>query len=259
MSGAFLLALAVHGALFLVAAVTTFRTVAASRREDTRLELRQAVATQDSRLSGVTFESLLAPHAHFELAEVEPPEPELPLTLAPEMLAFPHAQQATESTQPERAGSARSYAVLRRGGRGAHGVGSGNQSGDAAGSSGAGEADGEGVPSARPKVASEGRAQEATKIVVATSSRVVALEAPPPAYPRLSLRAGEEGSVLCRLSISALGQVSSVEILESSGHARLDEAARGALLQWRFEPRRDAGLAVATTLEHRVIFRLDPP
>jgi protein TonB len=80
---------------------------------------------------------------------------------------------------------------------------------------------------------------------------------PAPAYPRLARRAGEEGSVLCRIHIDPRGRVERVEVVESSGHARLDEAARDRLLTWTFEPRREDGLAVAEVRLHRVTFRLD--
>jgi len=81
--------------------------------------------------------------------------------------------------------------------------------------------------------------------------------APPPVYPRLSRRAGEEGSVLCRLHISERGKVTEVEVVESSGFERLDEAARATLLGWSFEPRQLDGQGVASTLLHRVTFRLE--
>jgi protein TonB len=81
--------------------------------------------------------------------------------------------------------------------------------------------------------------------------------APAPVYPRLSVRAGEEGSVLCRLHISERGEVTEVEVVESSGFERLDEAARATLLGWSFEPRRQDERAVASTLLHRVTFRLE--
>lgn len=84
----------------------------------------------------------------------------------------------------------------------------------------------------------------------------VPLTTPPPAYPRLSRRAGEEGSVLCSLELGVDGSVLAVEILESSGHPRLDLAAREALVGWRFEPRREAGAPVAARILHRVTFRL---
>jgi protein TonB len=84
----------------------------------------------------------------------------------------------------------------------------------------------------------------------------VALRAPAPTYPRLARRAGEEGSVLLRLHLDPTGAIVRVEIVESSGFERLDEAAREALAGWSFEPRREDGQAVATSLLHRVTFRL---
>lgn len=83
------------------------------------------------------------------------------------------------------------------------------------------------------------------------------VETPRPPYPGLSVRAGEEGSVLCRLHIDAAGAVTQVAVVESSGFERLDQAARTTLLAWRFEPRRHDGRSVATTLLHRVTFRLE--
>jgi protein TonB len=84
----------------------------------------------------------------------------------------------------------------------------------------------------------------------------VALATPSPSYPRVSRRAGEEGSVLCRLHLALDGRVTAVDVVESSGFPRLDEAASAALADWRFEPRREDGRAVAATLLHRVTFRL---
>lgn len=82
------------------------------------------------------------------------------------------------------------------------------------------------------------------------------LSTPRPEYPRLSRRAGEEGSVLCRLQLGADGNVLGVEVVESSGHPRLDQAALQALAGWRFEPRREDGAPVAARILHRVTFRL---
>ena len=90
-------------------------------------------------------------------------------------------------------------------------------------------------------------------LVIAASLR----HSPAPGYPRLARRAGEEGSVLCRLHITADGTVERVEVIESSGSERLDAAAREGLLVWRFEPRREDGTAVAESRLHRITFRLD--
>jgi len=82
------------------------------------------------------------------------------------------------------------------------------------------------------------------------------LESPAPRYPPASIRAGEEGTVLCRIHVGEDGGVSEVEIVESSGHSRLDQAAREALLRWRFAPRMEGGRAVSSTVLHPVEFVL---
>lgn len=97
----------------------------------------------------------------------------------------------------------------------------------------------------------------ASVLPVARPTGPVPRHTPDPTYPRLSRRSGEEGSVLARLELDAEGRVHSVTIVESSGHERLDEAVRTALATWSFEPAREDGRAVATTIQHRVTFRLD--
>lgn len=83
------------------------------------------------------------------------------------------------------------------------------------------------------------------------------LDAPRPVYPAASIRHGEEGSVLCALHIDTTGRVSAVEVLQSSGHRPLDDAARAALLRWRFEPAQKQGRVVPARIQHRVHFRLE--
>jgi periplasmic protein TonB len=57
-----------------------------------------------------------------------------------------------------------------------------------------------------------------------------------PAYPSASIRLREAGTVLLRFLIDADGRVKSSEVQTSSGHQRLDEAAREALSLCRFKP-----------------------
>ena len=85
------------------------------------------------------------------------------------------------------------------------------------------------------------------------------IHAPPPPYPRASLRLGEEGVVSCRLHVDASGAVREVELVAGSGHTRLDRAALATLLTWRFDPALTAGSAVPVIYPHRVVFRLDGP
>jgi periplasmic protein TonB len=57
-----------------------------------------------------------------------------------------------------------------------------------------------------------------------------------PSYPPASVRLGEAGTVLLRFLIDTDGRVKSSEVQSSSGHKRLDEAAREALSLCRFKP-----------------------
>lgn len=68
---------------------------------------------------------------------------------------------------------------------------------------------------------------------------------PPPAYPMISRRLGEEGRVLLRVHVEADGRPSSVELRDSSGSGRLDDAALRAVRGWRFVPARRGEQAVA--------------
>jgi periplasmic protein TonB len=57
-----------------------------------------------------------------------------------------------------------------------------------------------------------------------------------PEYPWMAQRLGEEGTVVLRFLVSATGSVVQSQIASSSGHPRLDDAARDALSQCRFRP-----------------------
>ncbi len=81
----------------------------------------------------------------------------------------------------------------------------------------------------------------------------------PPLYPRASVRRGHEGSVLLRIGVDARGAFLRAEVLRSSGHELLDEAALEAVRAWTFEPAIRGGVAVADVLEHTVTFRLTGP
>jgi periplasmic protein TonB len=64
------------------------------------------------------------------------------------------------------------------------------------------------------------------------------LNNPPPAYPALSRRMGEEGRVVLRVYVSDQGLPGDIQVRTSSGHPRLDEAATATVRQWRFVPAR---------------------
>ena len=86
------------------------------------------------------------------------------------------------------------------------------------------------------------------------SGRVVAIRTAIPRYP-YELRARHiEGAGVFQLRIRADGTVSSVDILQTTGNAVLDECARSAYLKWRFRPP-----GSATKVQIPLTFTTHPP
>ncbi len=65
----------------------------------------------------------------------------------------------------------------------------------------------------------------------------LAVQSPPIDYPRRAWRLGWEGTVRLRIEVDAMGIVRRVELVESSGHASLDEAAIKGFKRWAFRVR----------------------
>jgi protein TonB len=74
------------------------------------------------------------------------------------------------------------------------------------------------------------------------------LHNPAPAYPAQSRRLKEEGTVLLLVRVSVEGAALSVEIRNSSGFERLDEAGLQAVRQWRFVPAKRGNENVAASV-----------
>jgi len=79
---------------------------------------------------------------------------------------------------------------------------------------------------------------------------------PPPIYPRLAREQGYEGTVLLEVQVLPSGHGGHITVLESSGHAVLDEAALKAVQQWQFRPARRGRMPVAVSVEIPITFRL---
>jgi periplasmic protein TonB len=83
------------------------------------------------------------------------------------------------------------------------------------------------------------------------------LNNPPPEYPSISRRMGEEGRVVLRVFVEASGLPSRVEIKSGSGFNRLDQAARDVVTQWRFVPARQGNDKVAAWVLVPIQFTLN--
>jgi protein TonB len=79
----------------------------------------------------------------------------------------------------------------------------------------------------------------APKIIPA--SAVQYLEPPALEYPRLSRRNGESGRVIVRVYIDTAGLPRNVQVSQSSGFVRLDEAGVAAVQKARFKPYTENG------------------
>jgi protein TonB len=66
-----------------------------------------------------------------------------------------------------------------------------------------------------------------------------------PPYPTSEIRMGHEGTVLLRLQILPNGRIGAVELAQSSGFPRLDEAAMREARMWRMKPGTQGGVATA--------------
>jgi protein TonB len=65
-----------------------------------------------------------------------------------------------------------------------------------------------------------------------------------PAYPKQSLRLGEQGKTVLLVELDELGRVVNVAVKTKSGFPRLDEAAINAVKTWRCSPAERNGVAV---------------
>ncbi len=75
-----------------------------------------------------------------------------------------------------------------------------------------------------------------------------------PEYPLEAARRRERGLVRLALHVDVTGKVTAVEIVQSSGSPRLDEAARKTLSTWRFRPAFKDGHAVEMVFEQPIEF-----
>ena len=93
--------------------------------------------------------------------------------------------------------------------------------------------------------------------VVAPSFSAAYLQNPPPAYPLMSRRRGEKGTVMLRVYVSAQGEAESVQVRTSSGFPSLDTAALEAVRRWKFVPARQGTQPVAAFVIVPIVFSLE--
>jgi len=78
-----------------------------------------------------------------------------------------------------------------------------------------------------------------------------------PEYPPASARAEETGTVTLRFFIDEEGHAIKSEVVRSSGHKRLDEAARAALSLCKFKPGMVDGKVVPMSGDLQYVWKLE--
>ena len=81
-------------------------------------------------------------------------------------------------------------------------------------------------------------------------------EPAPIRYPRWAVREGWEGTFVMAVEILTTGEVGRWGVIESTGYPLLDEAAVGAVRQWRFHPGTEHNNAVAMCIQIPIHFEL---
>lgn len=107
---------------------------------------------------------------------------------------------------------------------------------------------------AAPAVAAAPAAPAQPKTI---TSGIEYIHAPQPVYPPIAKRMGEEGKAILRVLVNDKGRPERVELQKSSGSARLDDAARQAVLRALFKPFIEDGKAVPAFAIVPINFQLE--
>jgi len=83
------------------------------------------------------------------------------------------------------------------------------------------------------------------------------LKNPPPVYPSISRRLGEQGSILLSVYVNEQGTAETAVVSKSSGVERLDSAALAAVKRWRFIPARREDQLLASWVQVPIKFILE--
>ena len=77
-------------------------------------------------------------------------------------------------------------------------------------------------------------------------------------YPPVSIRLSEQGRVSFSYNVTEQGTTADCRVTNSSGKARLDDAACKVVQHWRFQPARSGGIPVVIRMTGDIIFQLTP-
>lgn len=87
-----------------------------------------------------------------------------------------------------------------------------------------------------PEIATRPAQMQTGPVTLTSELAVSCPELNAPAYPPISRRMGEEGKLVLRVELDENGRVDNADVINSSGYARLDDAAMTAVKSWQCKP-----------------------
>ena len=109
-------------------------------------------------------------------------------------------------------------------------------------------------PKGDPEGATKGT--DAEQKVTQPSTNASSLNNAKPAYPPMSRRLKEEGTVILHVLVSAEGKAKNVKVKRSSGYPRLDQSAENAVRYWRFIPAKRGNTPIDMSYDLPIKFSL---
>jgi protein TonB len=107
-----------------------------------------------------------------------------------------------------------------------------------------------------PIPASDNAIAAATALSGAVAQELKTSHRVDPTYPPTSRRLGEEGTVRLKVLVDERGRPQDVQIAQSSGFARLDDAAKYAVRRWKFIAAADGTNPITAWTQVAVTFKL---
>lgn len=98
---------------------------------------------------------------------------------------------------------------------------------------------------------------EVTAAVTPPTYNAAYLRNPPPRYPLVARRNGEQGTVTLRVLVTREGLPASVSVEKTSGSNHLDSAALETVKTWRFMPARQGAQPVEAWVLVPIVFKLE--
>lgn len=114
------------------------------------------------------------------------------------------------------------------------------------------------VKTSQPSTSAQAKPTASAPQLQLPSTEATGLRNQAPVYPKLSRKRKEQGTVLLLLLVDRYGQVAKIEIKQSSGFDRLDQAALQAVKKWQFSPAKQDGKAIDYWYEMPMNFSLNP-